>query len=160
MKAKKTVNYYDCYEVGYATMLFIGQGTPDHWSKHTMLYTAKPEKVKELAKKYGINLLSKYFEDSFDAVDGYYLVEAETTTDPDTFTEDFTKLEKLFKKEAKLTELRKQLNRLDNKFSGWDCYIRTEDGYIMNPELIAEFNKLEKQIKELSEEIKDDIKTF
>ena len=160
MEAKRTVNYYDCYEVGYATMLFIGQGTPDHWSKHAMLYTAKPEMVKELAKKYGIRLLNKYFEDSFDEVDGYYLVEAETTTDPDTFDEDFTKLEELFKKEAKLKDLRRQLSSLDDEFNGWDCYIKTDDGFIINPELSNKYNKLAWQIKELSEEIKDDIKTF
>lgn len=153
MEPKRTVNYYDCYEVGYAKLKFAGQGTPDHWDKSTILYTAKPEKVKELAKKYGIELLSKYFEDSYDAVDGYYLVETETTTDPDTFTEDFTKLEELFKKEAKLNDLRIQLSRVEKKFNGWDCYVETEDGFEIDPKLEAEYDSLVKQIKELGDEL-------
>lgn len=146
MEPKRTIttNYYDCYEVGYIRLYCIGQGEPSGQSKQVIIKTLNKAGVERLANLYGIK-----FVDSTDIyATGYYIEEVETTVDPDTFHDELEILDAVFMKEVELRQMEQRLSELQYKFTDWDNFIKKGNTFIID-------SKIEKEVDELSEKIKN-----
>ena len=95
MQPKRTeiINYYDCYEVGYVKLYYIGKGDPDGRNTDVIIRTLDKTGVEDLAKKYNINFVDY---DNFYAT-GFYIREVEVTEDPELIADGLDKLEEDFK---------------------------------------------------------------
>lgn len=92
-KRTETINYYDCYEVGYVKLYCTGQGDPAGRNTNVIIRTLDKTGVEDLAKKYNIDFVNY---DNFYAT-GYYIREVEITEDPELITGELGKLEEEFK---------------------------------------------------------------
>ena len=95
MQPKRTeiINYYDCYEVGYVKLYYIGKGDPDGRNTNVIIRTLNKQGVEDLAKKYNINFVD--YDDWY--ATGFYIREVEITEDPELIVGELDKLEEDFK---------------------------------------------------------------
>ena len=95
MQPKRTeiINYYDCYEVGYVKLYYIGKGDPAGRNTSVIIRTLNKQGVEDLAKKYNINFVD--YDDWY--ATGFYIREVEVTEDPELVVGELDKLEEDFK---------------------------------------------------------------